>query len=133
MVLFSLNAQNKDYKTQDKPNIVLVLIDDMGWKDMGCSGSKYYETPNMDALAASGMRFENGYSSSPVCAPSRGAIYTGKSPGRTKYSTVYNGGAAADERLFERSKFRDGKNLIKIMKLCTDIIFQSRKCFLLKP
>lgn len=89
---------------QQKPNIVLVLIDDMGWKDMGCSGSEYYETPNIDALAKSGVRFENGYSSSPVCAPSRGAIYTGKSPARTKFTTVFNGDAKSDDRLYEVSK-----------------------------
>lgn len=61
---------------QLRPNIVFIIIDDMGLKDMGCSGSTYYETPNIDTLAESGMNFENGYSSSPVCAPSRGAILT---------------------------------------------------------
>jgi arylsulfatase A-like enzyme len=80
----------------------------MGWKDMGCSGSEYYETPNIDALAKSGIRFENGYSSSPVCAPSRGAIFTGKSPARTKFTTVFDGDAKPDDRLYEVSKGRKG-------------------------
>jgi arylsulfatase A-like enzyme len=93
---------------QNKPNIVLIIIDDMGWKDMGCSGSQYYETPNIDALAKAGIRFENGYSTSPVCAPSRGAIYTGKSPGRTKFTTVFDGEASPDDRLYKESKQRDG-------------------------
>ena len=65
-------------------NIILILIDDMGWKDIGCAGSTYYKTPHIDALAAEGTRFTNAYSSSPVCAPSRGAIYTGHNPARTK-------------------------------------------------
>lgn len=96
-------------KTENNPpNIVLVIIDDMGWKDMGCSGSQYYETPNIDALAAAGIRFENGYSTSPVCAPSRGAVLSGKSPARTKYTTVFDGESSPDERLYKVSKKRDG-------------------------
>ncbi|MGC6431001.1 MAG: sulfatase [Jejuia sp.] len=95
---------------QDKPNIVLVIIDDMGWKDMSCSGSAYYETPNIDKMANEGMRFTKAYSAAPVCAPSRGAIFTGKNPARTKFTTVFNGKAAPDDRLYEVSKKRDGGN-----------------------
>jgi arylsulfatase A-like enzyme len=50
-------------------NILFILIDDMGWKDMRCAGNLYYETPHIDALAESGVRFLNAYSSSPVCNP----------------------------------------------------------------
>jgi arylsulfatase A len=64
------------------PNIVFILIDDMGWRDVGCNGSRFYETPNIDRLAKSGMRFTNAYAACPVCSPSRAAILTGKYPAR---------------------------------------------------
>ncbi len=65
-----------------KPNIILILIDDMGYKDLGCYGSSFYETPNIDKLALDGMLFTQGYASCPVCSPSRGSILTGKYPAR---------------------------------------------------
>ena len=71
---------------QPKPaplNFVVILIDDMGWADLACQGSKFYETPNIDRLAASGVRFTNGYAACPVCSPSRAAIMTGRFPART--------------------------------------------------
>jgi arylsulfatase A-like enzyme len=64
------------------PNVVFILIDDYGWTDTGYNGSKFYETPNIDRLARSGMIFTNGYSASPVCSPTRAAIMTGKYPAR---------------------------------------------------
>jgi arylsulfatase A-like enzyme len=70
-------------RAQDRPpNIVFVLIDDMGWTDLGCCGSKYYETPHIDQLAKDGMRFTEAYAACTVCSPSRAAILTGKSPAR---------------------------------------------------
>jgi arylsulfatase A len=64
------------------PNIILMLIDDMGWTDLGCYGSKYYETPNIDQLAKDGMKFTQAYSACTVCSPTRAAVLTGKSPAR---------------------------------------------------
>jgi arylsulfatase A-like enzyme len=64
------------------PNIVLVLIDDYGWADTGCYGSTYHRTPNIDALAARGMRFTDAYAAAPVCSPTRAALMTGKHPAR---------------------------------------------------
>lgn len=66
----------------EQPNIVLILIDDMGWTDLSCMGSTYYETPSIDKLAASGMRFTYGYSACTVCSPTRAAVLTGKYPAR---------------------------------------------------
>ncbi|MEI6680409.1 MAG: sulfatase-like hydrolase/transferase, partial [Mariniphaga sp.] len=60
-----------------KPNILFILADDYGWSDMSCSGSKYYETPHLDQLAAEGVRFTNAYSACSVCSPSRATILTG--------------------------------------------------------
>lgn len=65
-----------------KPNILFILIDDMGWKDLACTGSSFYETPNLDRLREQGMMFENAYASCPVCSPSRASILTGKYPAR---------------------------------------------------
>ncbi|MDX2031162.1 MAG: sulfatase [Blastocatellia bacterium] len=65
-----------------KPNVVLVLIDDYGWADTGCYGSTYHRTPNIDALAARGMRFTDAYAAAPVCSPTRAALMTGKHPAR---------------------------------------------------
>jgi arylsulfatase A len=64
------------------PNIVFILIDDYGWRDTSYNGSTFYETPQIDALARSGMVFTNGYSASPVCSPTRAALMTGKYPAR---------------------------------------------------
>src|SRR5262245_15018725 len=65
------------------PNIILFLVDDLGWMDIGANNPKtFYETPNVDRLAASGMRFTQGYAACPVCSPTRGAIMTGKVPPR---------------------------------------------------
>jgi arylsulfatase A-like enzyme len=65
-----------------KTNVVLILIDDLGWRDLGCYGSTYYQTPNIDRLAAEGMRFTDGYAACNVCSPTRAAVMTGKYPAR---------------------------------------------------
>ncbi len=64
------------------PNVIVVLVDDLGWMDLGCQGSDFYQTPNIDRLAASGMRFTDGYASCAVCSPTRAALMTGRSPAR---------------------------------------------------
>jgi len=64
-------------KNNTKPNILIINIDDMGWKDVGFMGSEYYETPNIDYLASRGMVFTNGYAASANCAPSRACLMTG--------------------------------------------------------
>jgi len=93
-----------------KPNIVFILADDLGWKDVGYAGSSFYRTPNIDRLARGGMQFSHAYSAACVCSPSRGAIYSGKNPARTALTTVWSGGEGPDERLFDRSKDQGGVN-----------------------
>jgi arylsulfatase A-like enzyme len=66
-----------------KPNIVFILCDDLGWRDLGCYGSTFYETPNLDKLAAEGIKFMDAYASCPVCSPSRAGIMTGQYPVHT--------------------------------------------------
>jgi arylsulfatase A-like enzyme len=62
------------------PNIVFILIDDLGWRDLGCYSSTFHETPNLDKLAAEGMSFTDAYAACPVCSPTRASILTGKYP-----------------------------------------------------
>src|SRR2546427_4505 len=68
--------------TASNLNVILVLADDFGWKDLRCYGSDLYESPNIDKLARDGMRFTQAYSACTVCSPTRAAIMTGKYPGR---------------------------------------------------
>ncbi|MCB0123893.1 MAG: sulfatase, partial [Caldilineaceae bacterium] len=63
-----------------QPNIIFILIDDLGWRDLGCYGSSFYETPHLDQLAAEGMLFTDAYAACPVCSPTRASIMTGKYP-----------------------------------------------------
>jgi arylsulfatase A-like enzyme len=71
-------------KPANKPNVIVILADDLGWADLSCYGSTFHESPNLDKLATQGMRFTQGYSSSPYCSPSRAAIMTGRHPARLK-------------------------------------------------
>jgi arylsulfatase A-like enzyme len=64
------------------PNFIFILADDLGWRDLGCQGSRFYETPNLDRLAREGMRFTQAYSACTVCSPTRACILTGKYPAR---------------------------------------------------
>lgn len=64
------------------PNIVFILADDLGWADVGCYGSDFYETPNIDRLAKQGMRFTDAYAACNCCSPTRASILTGKYPAR---------------------------------------------------
>ena len=59
------------------PNIIFIMIDDMGWRDAGFMGSRYYETPNIDKLASEGMVFTNAYANAANCAPTRACLLTG--------------------------------------------------------
>lgn len=75
-------------RAADKPNVVFILADDLGWTDLGCQGSKYYESPNIDKLAAGGMRFTSGYTCGPNCQPTRAALMSGQYGPRTGIYTV---------------------------------------------
>lgn len=77
LVAFTLPAP-----AADRPNIVVIMADDFGWKDLHCYGNERLDTPNLDRLSQQGMRFTDGYSASPVCTPTRAAMMTGQSPAR---------------------------------------------------
>ena len=66
----------------DRPNVLFILADDLGWRDLSVEGSTFYESPNIDRIANEGVRFTNGYATCQVCSPSRASIMTGKYPAR---------------------------------------------------
>ncbi len=76
-----------------RPNFLFILIDDLGWRDLSCYGSTFYETPNLDRLAAEGMTFTDAYAACPVCSPTRASLLTGRYPARVGV-TNYIGGHA---------------------------------------
>lgn len=65
------------HANEERPNIIFILADDLGWTDLGCFGSKYYQTPNLDKLAREGMRFTSAYTAGPNCAPTRACLMSG--------------------------------------------------------
>ncbi|MCM8532678.1 MAG: sulfatase [Lentisphaeraceae bacterium] len=71
----------------NKPNVILILADDLGITDTTVGGSKYYQTPNFEKLAARGVYFTNAYTASPLCSPTRASILTGQSPARNGITT----------------------------------------------
>jgi arylsulfatase A len=83
-----------------KPNVVFILVDDMGWKDGGCFGSKFYQTPELDALAAASLRFTQAYAACAVCSPTRAALLTGKYPGRLHITDWISGEGAPKNSRF---------------------------------
>ena len=82
LTALSFIAVKCDTKEEKPPNVVFFLVDDLGWKDIGCYGSEFYDTPNVDELAEDGMRFTDAYTAHPVSSPTRAAIMTGKDPVR---------------------------------------------------
>lgn len=71
-----------DSEEKKRPNVVFFLVDDLGWRDVGCFGSSFYDTPNVDRLAKEGVRFTDAYAACHVCSPTRASILTGKYPAR---------------------------------------------------
>ena len=78
---------------ESKPNLLLIVADDLGWSDLGCYGADLHETPNLDRFAEQGVRFTQAYSASPVCTPTRASILTGKHPARLRM-TIWHEAAA---------------------------------------
>ncbi len=98
-IVYTLNSGN--VIARDKPNIVLIIIDDLGWKDVGYMGSTYYETPNIDRLAGQGMIFTNAYANAANCAPTRACLLSGQYTPRHGVYTVArpDRGKSEDRRL----------------------------------
>ena len=78
LIIISCNSKS----LYEHPNVLIILADDLGWSQLGCYGSSFYDTPNIDKLALRGIKFNNAYSSASICSPTRAAIMTGKYPAR---------------------------------------------------
>jgi arylsulfatase A-like enzyme len=89
-MLPAASAAEGDSARAGKPNVVFILADDLGYTDLGCYGSKYYETPNLDRMATEGVRFTDGYTCGPNCQPTRAALHSGQYGPRTGVYTVGN-------------------------------------------
>ena len=81
-ILCAIAALSSFAQATNHPNVIVILVDDMGWMDLSCQGSDYYRTPSIDRLATEGMRFTNGYAACAVCSPTRAALQTGRYPHR---------------------------------------------------
>ncbi|MBC9867074.1 MAG: sulfatase-like hydrolase/transferase [Opitutae bacterium] len=79
-----------------RPNILLVIVDDLSSCQLGCYGSSYYETPHLDAFAGQGIRFDRAYATGPVCSPARAGIYTGRHPARLHLTNYIPGTVPAN-------------------------------------
>jgi arylsulfatase A len=86
-------------RNSSKPNVVVVVVDDMGWRQLGCYGSEFYRSSNIDKLAENGVHFTNAYALAPVCSPTRAALMTGKYPARLHLTDFIPGSAPTDKAL----------------------------------
>ncbi len=86
-----------------RPNFLFILADDFGWTDLGCYGSSFYDTPNLDGLAGGGVKFTSAYAACPVCSPTRASIITGKYPARMA-TTDWFGAPQPDRIAHHRTK-----------------------------
>lgn len=102
IALVTLALSCKQGPESDQPNVVLIVVDDLGWADTAVYGSQFYETPHINELAADGMRFTRAYAVSPVCSPSRSALLSGNHPARLNQTNWIPGGSnSPDHRLLE--------------------------------
>ena len=81
----------------DRPNVVFILVDDLGWSDLACYEHPWHRTPNIDRLASEGMRFTNGYSPAPICSAARASILTGRAVPRVRFEFVTKNAAGAQQ------------------------------------
>jgi len=95
-----------DKRLKPRPNVVLFLIDDLGWADLGCYGSKFHRTPSLDAMAAEGVRFTQAYAACPVCSPTRASIMTGQWPARLQLTDWLPGRGDLPSQMLARPAFR---------------------------
>lgn len=102
----NLRASKPPAVSSPKPNILFILIDDLGAKDLGCAGSKFYRTPNIDRLAREGMRFTDAYAACQVCSPTRAAIMTGKYPARLQITDWLPGRSDRPDQKLNRPRIR---------------------------
>jgi len=92
LILSPTVATAADPPNAPQPNVLFILVDDLGWSDLGCYGAEIHQTPNIDRLAQQSMRFTDAYAAAPICSPTRASILTGKHPARL-HMTLWHGAA----------------------------------------
>lgn len=97
IVLTALSAAISATDATEKPNVILIIADDLGWTDLGCFGSKYYQTPNVDRLCREGIKFTSVYTCGPNCAPTRACLMSGLYSPRHGIYTVQTGARGKEE------------------------------------
>jgi uncharacterized sulfatase len=107
-------------EAKSKPNFLFILADDLGWNQLGCYGSKFYETPNIDRLAREGMRFTDAYAACPVCSPTRASIMTGKYPARLHITDYIPG----DTFPFEKLKLPEWQKYLPLEEVTIAEVFK---------
>ncbi len=109
------SINGKVSNNSNKNNVVFILVDDLGWADVGCYGSTYHQTPNIDALARNGMKFTDAYAACAVCSPTRASVMTGRYPARIGVTDWIRFLPMHDPRLREKKvspyKRKKGKKL----------------------
>jgi arylsulfatase A-like enzyme len=117
-LIFSISACRKE--SPPAPNIIFILVDDLGWTDLGCYGSQFYETPHIDQLASESILFTNAYASASICSPSRASILTGKHPARLNITDWIPGNDPKDRKLLGPEDFHslpvNEKTVAEILK-----------------
>ena len=117
LILLSLQGTVPAKQAQNtKPNIIIILTDDMGFGDIGCYGGKFAPTPNIDRMAREGIKFTQYYSASPICSPSRTGLLTGMAPAKWNITSFLQ--KKADNRKCEQADFLDpsAPSIAKILK-----------------
>jgi arylsulfatase A-like enzyme len=104
-------------ESPQRPNIVFIMADDLGWADLGCYGSKFHQTPNIDALARRGMQFRQAYSASPLCSPTRASILTGLYPARIG---ITNPSCHVKEVILEKKNAESAAPTIKVLQAISE-------------
>ena len=97
--------------SESRPNVILFYADDLGWTDLSSFGSTFYETPNLDRLAAKGMRFTSSYAPSSVCTPSRAALLTGRTPARLGITDYASANTATQDLQQKRQRNRNQNHM----------------------
>ncbi len=106
-LLWALTLEAQESQTEPKTNFVFLLVDDLGWADLGCFGSTFHKTPHIDALCNSGMKFTHGYAACPVCSPTRASILTGRHPVRVEITDWIPGRRTDKDSKFQHIEDRD--------------------------
>jgi uncharacterized sulfatase len=88
LLIIIASLASPSFADESRPNIIVLLADDLGWRDLACTGHQHHRTPHLDRLAREGMSFTNAHSAAPICSASRAALLTGKSPARLQYEFV---------------------------------------------